>query len=539
MSTSGQFGKTLYPRAASGLRREWSPWVMFYYNLCGSSAFAVSTWLAYLLIPLFPGADAAIASLIAGLLLMPVMLCYAFMASTVPRAGGDYVYMSRILHPVVGFLIVFVGGDLFLMGWIAANFRGFTSIYAPLAFVMLGMPQAASWVASNTFTFIGTILTVLIPALFIAKGMRFLGKAVTIFVAIIVIGHVLVLGGLVAIVLGGGPTYFKSLLDSSLGTGAYQGIIDNANAAGFTPAPFSWTNTIALVGIPFGTMLWGMSVIPHIGEVKGVGRLRNTIRAFIIPNVFQTAVISLIFFLIPRAFGDVWWRSMAWLWLIGKLVWAGHYTPWYISLSALGLGVGLGAVLIFFLITHICQIVFWNINNLANSTKYVFSQSFDRILPSRAAYVSPKSAVPVVALAFFTIGSVIWGAIAVYSPQYTVASMFVSNTFAYLFVLLGTALSAIFLPYRARRAYEQSPLSKYKVAGAPVATVVGIIALIPCVFSILLYALFPSLGAVSLLGVVLLGVLYLAALIYFTIVWFYRKRQGIELSALFKDVPPE
>ena len=34
-------------------------------------------------------------------------LCYAILATAMPRAGGGYIYISRAVHPFVGFIATF------------------------------------------------------------------------------------------------------------------------------------------------------------------------------------------------------------------------------------------------------------------------------------------------------------------------------------------------------------------------------------------------------------------------------------------------
>src|SRR5262245_46085517 len=62
---------------------------------------------------------------VAGLLALSGAAVYAELGAMMPRAGGEYVYLSRAFHPVVGFL----------SGWVAltAGFSGPIAISA-LAF---------------------------------------------------------------------------------------------------------------------------------------------------------------------------------------------------------------------------------------------------------------------------------------------------------------------------------------------------------------------------------------------------------------------
>ncbi len=47
----------------------------------------------------FPGADFVSATLISFVLNIPVLIMMALLASSMPRTGGDYVWVSRILSP--------------------------------------------------------------------------------------------------------------------------------------------------------------------------------------------------------------------------------------------------------------------------------------------------------------------------------------------------------------------------------------------------------------------------------------------------------
>ena len=59
----------------------------------------------YVVVPaFFPGADIVTAYI----LILPIALCYAIsygiLGSCMPRSGGDYIFGSRIVHPVFGLM---------------------------------------------------------------------------------------------------------------------------------------------------------------------------------------------------------------------------------------------------------------------------------------------------------------------------------------------------------------------------------------------------------------------------------------------------
>ena len=65
---------------------------------------------------LFPGGDPVLASIITALLFVPLGIVYAMLLMATPRAGGDYVYVSRTLHPALGYVLNFTLIVWFLFG---------------------------------------------------------------------------------------------------------------------------------------------------------------------------------------------------------------------------------------------------------------------------------------------------------------------------------------------------------------------------------------------------------------------------------------
>src|SRR3954464_13794029 len=97
-------GTQVFARNATGLRREASARDVFIYNTNNQNV-GIGVTFMVLLIPAFSaGGSMVVAALLAGLLALPMAGVYAYFASAMPRSGGDYVYISRTLHPYLGFL---------------------------------------------------------------------------------------------------------------------------------------------------------------------------------------------------------------------------------------------------------------------------------------------------------------------------------------------------------------------------------------------------------------------------------------------------
>src|SRR5690242_8204844 len=104
MATETGSAPQVFARKATGLRREASARDVFIYNTNNQNVGIGVAFMVLLIPPLYAGGSMVVATLFAALLSIPMACVYAYFASAMPRSGGDYVYISRTLHPYLGFL---------------------------------------------------------------------------------------------------------------------------------------------------------------------------------------------------------------------------------------------------------------------------------------------------------------------------------------------------------------------------------------------------------------------------------------------------
>ena len=91
-------------------------------------------------IGLFPSANIPAAIVISILPALVIGLTYIILSISMPRSGGDYVWIGRILHPVLGFMMNF-GLVFYLFTFIAVDVDLFTQAGLGSYFYSIGIAQ--------------------------------------------------------------------------------------------------------------------------------------------------------------------------------------------------------------------------------------------------------------------------------------------------------------------------------------------------------------------------------------------------------------
>lgn len=115
--------------------------------------------------------------LIGGLLALCGALSYGALARLMPESAGEYLYLSRIIHPGVGFVA----------GWISL-LAGFTAAiaYAALTFAAYAMPGADTSLAPDLLATAVIVVAVLLHALRVRHGATVQNIAVALKLLLIV-----------------------------------------------------------------------------------------------------------------------------------------------------------------------------------------------------------------------------------------------------------------------------------------------------------------------------------------------------------------
>lgn len=110
----------------------------------------------------------------------------------------------------------------------------------------------------------------------------------------------------------------------------------------------------------------------------------------------------------------------------------------------------------------------------------------------------------------------------------------------YIITFIPAGITAIIFPWRMKPQFEASEAERYRIAGVPVVTIGGAGLVVVMAIMSYLYLTIPALGVVGTpyAAFPILGLPIIAIVIYYGM-RAYRKRQGIDLDMVFKEIPPE
>ena len=482
----------------------------------------------------FPGASLPGGILLAFIPAGLIAAVYVFFAVAMPRSGGDYVFISRTLHPALGFAanFSFVGWNAIWIGvysnWVATV--GLSGLFASLgltgsASFWSGLASSVSghWAAFIVATIVnvaiaGIVMAGLQPALRVMKILFYIGT----------------LGVLVAIVVVA-VTSNSSFVAGINHVTSYQGIIDAAHKAGYA-SPANWTDlgpTVLSVGLLSLSMIFVMYSAYTGGEVK------NATRSMPI-SIYGSLLVGGVLFLLMgivavNSWGNEFMAAINTVYYLAPNSYALAAAPNYNYLAAIGnpnllliFLINLGWILI-----PIAAIIF---NYIPNS-RCVFAWSFDRIFPTRAAQVSDRFHSPVIATLIVGIAA----EASIIGYTFFGTQQFLGGAvMGYSATFLTTAVAAIFFPYlkRSKWIYQSSPL-KPNLGGIPVMTIIGVLTVI--VFSVMIYGfLTNSLFAANVpQGLIFFGALWVVGFVIYFIAYAVRSAQGVPFGAAFAELPPE
>lgn len=510
--------KKLFTREATGLVREVRVLDSVIFNIIAIVGVGPVGFL--LTLSLFPGANLPLTML---MFLVPAFftfMLYRELSIAMPRSGGDYIYVSRIINPGVGFVgsVLAWMGALLSLGFILFNFVVILDTFLSIGLVSDPL----------MFIIVGTVfLTIMaLQSIFKASGFK-------VFRYAFIIAAILTVVTIVALLTVNLAT-FSANWDATFGpTLTYANL--PAIAAATPGEGGSVFGTGFTLGATFMAILFPMTYVLGFGSTNVGGELKDYKKSLtysLLVTLFgMTAFYLLLVLVTNNAFGQDFLNAYGWLYWYGPPA-LKAYPPALIFFMNFGVDQtllllsALGMLIWAYMMVPAATIV-WS--------RYVFAWSFDRVTPMRFGDVSERTRSPVWAILASIV--VVW-----FGFLGSTFNLALVGTVYYISLYVWTAIvgiSGILMARRKKDLYQKSPI-RGSILKVQKVTWTGIVTAIYFIISIPLLFLYPSvlIPLAPIGAIITLAALVVAALIYFR-AKSKNRAAGIDVDKIFKEIPPE
>jgi basic amino acid/polyamine antiporter, APA family len=524
----------LFTRASSGLVRELSITDAAWYGVFASGGLFPFVFLYPLPQFVSPGISVPLMLIFTLLYGVAIYFVYAGVGSALPRAGGDYLYESRTLHPLVGFSVPWACQILFWLAFPTAGAFVVSSFgLVPIADAV-GADGLVTWLVSKNGTFVVAACVVVACWLLTVFGLRIYRPVQRwILVPGIMIAVLTILGLLLANLGTDFASKFNAYHDGQITTRSVQA---GASAAGFERTGFSLRDTLIWVAVLAAYVPYTMySAQGLLGEVKQARNLRRLFVAFLLPGVLVAIVmLALPFFLLEQIAGHTFLDQYAWAYNAGEI--APNYSP--------NVGVFFSMLSDNPFVTTLVAIGFvaggFGIANVVfvNSARIMMAMGLDGSLPRLFADVSPRYHSPVKATTIWSTCALIIAAIFSYRPEWQL-TILIGGAITSVIVVGVTCLGAALFPYRSPGIFAESPAAHYRIGGVPLVAVAGAFGTVATGLLIWVALSFEELGITSRDSRLAIGGAFAAGVLIYAGMRLYRRAEGVDTSLAFRTVPPE
>jgi len=476
------------------------------------------------------GTNIAMGFVLATVLSIPFVLLYSTFSAAMPNTGGDYVWVSRILHPSLGFAInLYI--TLIMLSWPAIN----AAAIMP-AFISTGLIGTSIVTGNSAYTNLATalnqpwvifVITALPLVLLLGtrKSVRF------IWVGFLAGGLALII--IVATFLSVGNSAFVSNFNA-VSAVKYNDLVTSATTNGFSPSITLVGTFVASVFALINTLGYNFNSY-YVGEIKQANSMRTQLIATLGSLLIFGVSGYLVYYSLYSFVGTNFVNSVLYLF---NNVPSRYPLPFIMPVASAYIAYATNIAFLPLLV-NVLLAISYSVSNVAFAfvaVRNFFAWSFDRVLPAKIASVDARGS-PWFAVLVATAIAEVWAVLEQYTP---ISAMLAYDVTGFALAWAIVSVTAIIFPYVKKEIFQSIPeqlrgkmLGTYKIT---LAGIIGLIASLLMAYSSLWPTYIGALNPVyfaTMIGPFLIGIPI------FFVARYIRGRQGILLNLAYKVIPPE
>jgi len=532
----------LFLRNATGLVRGWNVRDSLIYAVLATNVVTLGIY-QFSFQSFIPKGQLLTSILISGVWVSFLVVAYAGLIVTIPRAGGDYVWQSRILSSGLGFVMAVTGWWFILWLWapIYGNILS-VELFQPL-WATLGDPSGATWFATKTGIFVVSLITIILAGVLVSIGMAGYARIQKWCFYSGLVGFAVI----VLLLLINNHASFVSSFNHEAHrifgvNNAYATTQAGAAKIGYASHAFGFSPlgaSLLLIPMMMFYILWPNWGSTLYGEIRGASDFKRVFRGMFF-GLWITVALSVIFLLlIKKTFTTDFYNNA------NALYWSAYYggkvAPaipiWPYPVMFAGWLVHNTVFQVALILVMSLWFLGWVGTLFLSSTRVIFAAAFDRVLPDRAAEVSEKRKVPFYSLILMLLPAVALSAVYAFSLKFQ--TYVLDATLVIAVTYLFSSIAVVILPWRKPDLWRASPASKIKLFGVPIVPVSGVITIGLLVFNLYWWFKNDAYGVNNPDSLYFMGALYLLAIVVYVVARVVRRRQGIDLGLINKEIPVE
>jgi amino acid transporter len=531
---------TLFLRNATGLVRGWSVRDSMIYACLATNFVTLAIYEFAFAAPAFPKGQLITSVVISGIWVSFLVVAYAGLIVTIPRAGGDYVWQTRILGSGLGFVMAATGWWFILWLWapiygniLAVQF--FEPLWATLKWTWPA--GGAAWFGTHNGIFTVSLITIALAGLLVSIGMAGYAR----FQKWCFYGGLVGFAVIVVLLLVNNHADFVNSFNLETHklfglNNAYGATQAAAAKAGYVAPHIAFGPlgpTFLLVPVMMFFILWPNWGATLYGEIRGANDFRRVLTGMF-GGLWITVILTVAFLLlIDKTIGWSFYQNSNQLNFLAK----GILPVWpYPVLFAAWLVHNTAFQVILILIMSL-WFFGWVGTLFLSSTRVIFAAAFDRVLPDRAAEVSEKRKVPVYSLILMLLPAV--GLSAIYAYNTTFVKYTYDATLVIAVTFLFSAIAVVLLPFIKKDLWRASPASKIRILGVQIVPVAGWITIGLLGFNLYEWLSNDNYYVNLHASLIFMAAMYVLAIVVYVVARIVRKRQGIDLGLINKEIPVE
>ena len=489
----------------------------------------------------YSGGNLIIATLLSALLCgIGFPLVWGILGGSMPRSGGEYIYNSRIIHPLIGIAESFGNAFVWIM-WIYVLAPWTVDPGLVMVFQFLNMPEAADFCTQPPALFLFATVVNVIGLLFVVFGVKIFARVQKVVMVLAISGTVVIL---VVLTLASREEFVAAWNSLAVQYSSldYEGFLSTARvtmaeAGDILPTTWNWFDTLGVMVAGSWLFAYSYAITFIAGEVKRPDRtiLLANLAAVLVPAFFMVWLALALY----RAVGFEFLSATAWVDNTGEGL-VGYTFPWAPNF------VGLAAVLnnnpivtTFMALSFILFNLWWVALSYLAFPRILFAWGMDRMGPKWFADIDHRWASPVknhiLLFVLSELGIVLYAFWQNPMTGLSVTGLEIVSVFGV------TAIAAAIFPFskKARNIWETSPYRKWNVIGIPAVTVGAVVNLFYLAILFYFFIVMPDLEGLALSSLVLYAAIWGLGIVWY-FYWRARNRSvGVDTDMTFGELPPD